>query len=71
MFFLARLVADSIVRREENKEAVQKVRAQLVKAAQLIESNKKEDAADEIMSAYTAAVEAWKIGQQKPPAPTV
>ena len=70
MFLLARLVADSIVRREENKEAVQKVRAQLLKAAQLIENSKKEDAADEIMSAYTAAVEAWKIGQQKPPAPT-
>jgi multimeric flavodoxin WrbA len=70
MFFLAKLVADAVPRREETKEALQKVRAQLVKAAQMIENDKKEDSADEVMRAYTAAVEAWKLGQPKPPAPT-
>jgi len=70
MFFLAKLVTDSIPRREDTKEAIQKVRALLVKAAQTVENGKGEDAAEEVMRAYTAAVEAWRLGQPKPAAPT-
>jgi NAD(P)H-dependent FMN reductase len=70
MFFLARLVADAVIRREETKEAIQKVRAQLLKAAQLMENGQKDEAADEIVRAYTAAVEAHRLGSQKPPAVT-
>ena len=70
MFFLAKLVTESVPRREDTKDVLQKVRAQLLKAAQLIENGKREDAADEVMNAYTIAVEAWKLSQQKPAAPT-
>jgi multimeric flavodoxin WrbA len=70
MFFLAKLVTEAIPRREDTKEALQRVRAQLVKAAQTIENGAGEDTADEVMRAYTAAAEAWKLAQPKPPAPT-
>jgi multimeric flavodoxin WrbA len=69
MFFLAKLVTESIPRREDTKDVLQKARTQLLKAAQLIENGKREDAADEVMNAYTVAVEAWKLSQQKPAPP--
>lgn len=65
-FFLARLVADSIPKRPDTQEPLNKARAQLLKAAQLIESGKKDEAAEEIIHAYTTAVDAWKLSLQKP-----
>ncbi len=68
IFHLARLVTEAAPRRDECKDAIQKARAQLLKAAQLIENGKKEEAAEEVMKAFTAATEVWKTAPPKPSA---
>jgi len=61
--FLARLVVENTTRVPQNEERLETARQHLIKAAQLMDSGKRNDACYDIMAAYEAGVEAWRIGR--------
>ncbi|NOZ23392.1 MAG: flavodoxin family protein [Planctomycetes bacterium] len=61
--YLAKVVVDACRKTDQSAELLARAQSGLMRAAQLVEQGRKQQALDHIMAAYQAGTEAWEMGR--------